>query len=57
MKSINFSPSLSEQRKAIDNNIINLSQGITKRLLEKYKPKDRCQIAIINNRKNKKRVA
>ncbi len=41
----------------ITKNIKEIDKGITKRLLEKYKPKGVCNIDRIRNRKDHKRLA
>ena len=57
MKIINLNARGSKQLKfePKDNNAV--EYGITRRLLEKYKPKYHCNVENISKRNNKKRVA
>ena len=57
MKINNLKSSTSLQEKFETENIDIQGQGITKKLLERYKPKSLCNIENIDNRKNEKRVA
>ena len=57
MKTSNLSSRVSEQQKFESENINALEQGITERLLEKYKPKDISDVKTMLDRKNLMRVA
>ena len=55
MKSINSYSRVSDQKNTGDESIKLSSKGVTKRLMEKYKPKrDYLEIASIFNRKEQK---
>ncbi len=51
MKSINFIPRIIEEKKSEDEGSKTIGQGITKALLEKYKPRDLCDIETLSERK------
>ncbi len=57
MKSTNFSSRISKQIKSKDEETHNLDKGITKALLDKYKPKVFYKIETLNERKAQWRVA
>ncbi len=57
MKSINFNPRMSKQIKSRNEKVLNLDKGITKALLEKYKPKILYKIETLNEKKAQRRVA
>ena len=57
MKSINFSSKISEQIKAENESIKTLGQGITKALLEKYKPKAHYNLETMGENKVQRRAA
>ena len=57
MKITYLSSKVSEQQKNESKNINELEQGITKRLLEKYKPKGLFCIDKLNKMDDHKRVA
>ena len=57
MKIIKLSAKISEEIKSTTQEIYNLEEGITKALLEKYKPKVLHDIEILNEKKVQKRVA
>ena len=46
-----------QQKRAQTENIENISHGITKKLLEKYRPKITHEIESVRNRQDQKRVA
>jgi len=57
MKTTNFSPRIPNQIKSKDKEAHNLEKGITKELLDKYKPKVLYDIETMNERKVQRRVA
>ena len=57
MKTSNLSSRVSEQQKFESENTNAVEQGITRRLLEKYKPKHICNVETMLDRNNPKRVA
>ena len=57
MKSINFSSSIPKQIKSKNEEAHNLEEGITKALLDKYKPKVPYNIETLNEKKVQRRVA
>jgi hypothetical protein len=57
MKSINLSSGTSKLIKSKNGESSNLEKGITKALLEKYKPKVICNIETISGKKVQRRVA
>ncbi|WP_181414073.1 hypothetical protein [Prochlorococcus marinus] len=57
MKATNFSSSIPNQFKSKDKEAHNLEKGITKELLDKYKPKVLQNIETLNERKVQRRVA
>ena len=57
MKSINFSSRISKEIKSKSEDIHNLKKGITKTLLEKYKPKVLHNIEALNEKNANRRVA
>tara|TARA_B100000945_G_C20085417_1_gene458740 strand:+ start:168 stop:344 length:177 start_codon:yes stop_codon:yes gene_type:complete len=57
METINIKSKVSDQRESKKENIYNLSQEITNRLLEKYKPKVPYNKEIIISERYKKVVA
>ena len=57
MKRINFSSGFSKQIKSKNEETHNLEKGITKELLEKYKPKVLYNIENVNEKKVQRRVA
>ena len=57
MKTTNFSSRIPNQIKSKDGEAHNLEKGITKVLLEKYKPKVLYNIETLNEKKVKRRVA
>ena len=57
MKPTNFSPRTLNQIKSKDGEVHNLEKGITKALLDKYKPKVIYKIETLNEKKVQRRVA
>ena len=57
MKSIKLSSRISKETKSKTKDIHNLEEGITKALLEKYKPKVLCNIETSNGKDHQKRAA
>jgi hypothetical protein len=57
MKSIKFSSRISKEIKSKNGDIHNLKKGITKKLLEKYKPKVLYNIEALNEKKVSRGVA
>ena len=57
MKTTNISSKISKQIKSKNEEIYNLEKGITKALLDKYKPKILYKIETLNERKVQRRVA
>tara|TARA_Y100000994_G_scaffold240146_1_gene234540 strand:- start:423 stop:596 length:174 start_codon:yes stop_codon:yes gene_type:complete len=57
MKNINLSSGTSKQIKSKNGEISNLEKGITKALIEKYKPKVICNIETMSRKKVQRRVA
>ena len=57
MKSTNFSSRICKQIKSKNEEAHNLEKGITKALLEKYKPKVLYDIKDLNEKKVQRRVA
>ena len=57
MKITNFSPRIPNQIKSKDGEAHNLEKGITKVLLDKYKPKVLYNIETLNKKKAQRRVA
>ena len=57
MKTTNFSSRTPNQLKSKDKEAHNLEKGITKELLDKYKPKVLHNIETLNERKVQRRVA
>ena len=57
MKIIKLSSRISEEIKSDSEEIHNLEEGITKALLEKYKPKVLRNIETLNEKKLQRRVA
>ena len=57
MKSTNFSSKISKQIKSKNEETHNLEKGITKALLEKYKPKVLYNIKNLNEKSLQRRVA
>ena len=57
MKTTNFSSRIPNQIKSKDEEVNNLEKGITKALLDKYKPKVIYNIETLNERKAQRRVA
>ena len=57
MKSTNFSPRIPKQIKSKNEETHNLEKGITKALLDKYKPKVLYDIESFNEREVQRRVA
>ena len=57
MKSTNFSARIPKQVKSKNEETHNLEKGITKALLDKYKPKVLCDIEALNEREVQRRVA
>ena len=57
MKTTNFSSRIPNQIKSKDGEAHNLEKGITKVLLDKYKPKVLCNIETLNEKKVQRRVA
>ena len=57
MKTANFSSRIPKQIKSKDEEIQNLEKGITKSLLDKYKPKVLYNIETLNEKKTQRRVA
>ena len=56
MKNKNLRSNISDENRSKAERINNYNQGITKILLEKYKPKVIFNTDIINNRKDHKRI-
>ena len=57
MKNTNFSPRIAKQIKSKNEDTLNLEKGITKALLDKYKPKVLYKIDTLNEKKAQRRVA
>ncbi len=57
MKTSNSFSRISEQEKFESKNINDIEQGITRRLLEKYKPKHFYNVETLFDDNNEKRVA
>ena len=57
MKSTNFSPRIPKQIKSKNEETYNLEKGITKALLDKYKPKVLYNIENLNEKEVQRRVA
>ena len=57
MKSTNFSSRIPKQIKSKNEETYNLEKGITKALLDKYKPKVLYNIETLDERKVQRRVA
>ena len=57
MKNINLSSGTSKQIKSKNGEISKLEKGITKALIEKYKPKVICNIETMSRKKVQRRVA
>ena len=57
MKTTNFSSRTPNQIKSKDGEGHNLEKGITKALLDKYKPKVLYNIETLNEKKTQRRVA
>ena len=57
MKITKLKTYFSELNKIANENVNDIENGITKKLLEKYKPKGICTIQTEINRKDQKRVA
>ena len=57
MKTTNFSSRIPNQIKSKNEEVHNLEEGITKALLEKYKPKVLYEIDTLNEKQAKRRVA
>ena len=57
MKTTNFSSRTPNQIKSKDKEAHNLEKGITKELLDKYKPKALHNIETLNEKKFQRRVA
>ena len=57
MKTTNFSSRIPNQIKSKDREVHNLEEGITKALLDKYKPKVLYDIETLNEKKAQRRVA
>jgi len=57
MKTANFSSRIPNQIKLKDGEAHNLEKGITKALLDKYKPKVLYNIETLNEKKVQRRVA
>ena|GEM_PF-6856912 len=57
MKTANFSSRIPNQIKSKDGEAHNLEKGITKALLDKYKPKVLYNIETLNEKKVQRRVA
>ena len=57
MKNTNFSSRIPKQVKSKDGEAHNLEKGITKALLDKYKPKVLYNIETLNEKKVQRRVA
>ncbi len=57
MKITNLSTKFLEEQRFASENLNAIGQGITKKLLDKYKPKDLGNTDIIGERKNQKKVA
>ena len=57
MKSTNFSSRIPKQIKSKNEETYNLEKGITKALLDKYKPKVLYNIETLNEKKVQRRVA
>ena len=57
MKNTNFSSRIPKQIKSKNEEIHNLEKGITKALLDKYKPKVLYDIETLNKREVQRRVA
>ena len=57
MKSINPSSRISKRINSENDEMNNLERGITKQLLEKYKPKVISKIETLGEKKDQRRVA
>ena len=57
MKTTNFSSRIPNQIESKDGEAHNLEKGITKALLDKYKPKALYNIETLNEKKVQRRVA
>ena len=57
MKTTNFSSRLPNQITSKDGEAHNIEKGITKALLDKYKPKVRYKLETLNEKKVQRRVA
>ena len=57
MKIIKLSSRISKEIKSNSEEIHNLAEGVTKALLEKYKPKVLHNIETLNEKKEQRRVA
>ena len=57
MKNTNFSSRIPKQIKSKNEETHNLEKGITKALLDKYKPKVLYNIETMNEKKSSRRVA
>ena len=57
MKTTNFSSRIPNQIKSKDGEVHNLEKGITKALLDKYKPKVLYNIETLNEKKVQRSVA
>ena len=57
MKSTNISSRIPKQIKSKNEETHNLEKGITKALLDKYKPKALYKIETLNEKKDQRRVA
>ena len=57
MKSTNFSSRVPKQIKSKNEETYNLEKGVTKALLEKYKPKVLCNIDTFKEKNVQRRVA
>ena len=57
MKNTNFSSRIPKQIKSKNEETLNLEKGITKALLDKYKPKVLYNIETLKERKVERRVA
>ena len=57
MKTTNFSSRIPNQIKSKDGEVYNLEKGITKVLLDKYKPKVLYNIDTLNEKKVQRSVA
>ena len=57
MKTTNFSSRILNHIKSKDGEVHNVEKGITKALLDKYKPKVLCNIETFHEKKAQRRVA